>query len=75
MAYHLKSVIGVVDGSNRRFSTPQEYFSGTLAPFVNGFALSGISPTGWTELGGTEFELEEAPLVGDRVSAGYHTVY
>jgi hypothetical protein len=59
----------VVDGSNRVFDTPSQYVPGSLRVFVDGFLQRRDFDDGWIELGGTKFELKEAPETDSVVSA------
>ena len=70
-AYFFHDARGVVDGVNKRFSSPVAYAPASLEVFINGLLLRRQDEDGWTVLTTTEFELKEAPRVGDLVRISF----
>lgn len=52
-----------VDGARTVFDVGTWYEPGSLRVWRRGLLLG----SGWTELGGTTLELDEAPAIGDRL--------
>lgn len=67
----LESAVGVVNGVNVTFNTVLPYLSSSLEVFVNGMLRRNQDQDGWVETGANEFQLKEAPQVGDRVTVFY----
>jgi len=67
----LEAAIGVINGSNKEFSTSMGYAPGSLEVYVNGLILRRQDDDGWTETGDFTYELKEAPQLGDTVSHYY----
>lgn len=69
----IEVAVGVINGVNRTFSTPDAYFPGTLQIFVNGQLKRKDFDDGFNELvsGAGTFELKEAPVVDDVIQAYY----
>ncbi len=61
----IKNAVGIVNGVNLIFETPVPYKPGSLAVFLNGQVKVPTRDDGFVERGGTEFEMKEAPQVGD----------
>ena len=62
---------GDVDGVNRVFASSARYVRGSMVLFVNGMLRLSTSDDGFTELGGRQVELIEAPRTGDVVQMRY----
>jgi hypothetical protein len=70
----IAEAIGAIDGVNQDFDAPSAYWVNTLFVYWNG-KLQPKTDTnfGWTELGGTLFRLNSAPVVGDDIHVYYQT--
>jgi hypothetical protein len=66
----MEVAIGVVNGVNTAFATSTDYFPGSVRVFTPTLQL----PVEVTELGGTAFELDEAPLTDDLVYVAYRSI-
>lgn len=66
--------IGLVDGVNDTFTTPQAYATGSLRVGVPLLQFQGAPEAGWTELGSNRFKLNTPPKPGDLVFAYYRPV-
>jgi len=65
---------GPINGANKKFATVELFVPGSLVVLLNGVALEGTLDNGWTETGGNEFTVKEAPIVGDVIQAFYRPV-
>ena len=63
--------VGTVNGSNRDFSTPSQYASGTLFVLVNGIWVAQGADNGWTEIGPDTFRMNVAPPLGYVLQVAY----
>ena len=61
--------IGSIDASNKLFKTHRDYKAGSLVVYTNGFA--DAEPI---ELGGRDFELSKAPVVGEVITVYYRPI-
>lgn len=59
------------DGANTVFSTTSPYKAGTVSVWMNGLRKIEAWDNGFVELGGTDIQMNEAPLVGDSLQAQY----
>jgi len=50
MSGRIDEAVGVIDGSNLDFSTPDPYVAGTLVVFLNGRQLTAARDNGWVEV-------------------------
>lgn len=60
---------GTIDGSNTLFKTSRDYKPGSLRVYLDGFIGHPR-----TELGGRDFQMDDAPLVGSVVSVYYRPI-
>lgn len=61
---------GFIDGSNKRYTLPEEYSTGSLRIRLNGLTQANIDVTQFLP---DEFELDEAPIEGDVLEVDYDT--
>ena len=67
----IRPAVGVTNGVNTTFFTPDGYVSGTLRVWLNGLLMRADYDDGWTETGPNKFQMKQAPHVGDVVQAYY----
>ena len=67
----LKDVGGSIDGSNKNFTTPTGYESGTLRVWENGRLLQSELDNGFDETGIDTFRTKVAPPFGTSLKCMY----
>jgi hypothetical protein len=70
----LEQATGAVDGVNRTFATSSDYLAGSLVVFQGLARVDASEADGWTELGGSLFELKVAPRTGNHVGCWYRVI-
>lgn len=69
----LEKAIGVIDGVNQLFQTPQAYYVGTVRTYLNGVLREPGAPDSGIEQGGADVLFSTAPLDGDTLHFWFRT--
>lgn len=68
---HIREAIGIINGINVDFTTPEDYISGTIHLIMNGVLIKRDDDDSIIETGSNSFRMKIPPVTNDVIHVRY----